>query len=127
LLDTAALQNDLQQDGIPALVTSGSFCSSNPPPAGFSQAVSIYPPPTSSPTVGFAQRPNGVYPTITFNPAAMPAGTELSFGDFQLSSAEQQVDFVLLNTSSYTCTSTPPSGPPGNGAQAVGGAGPDGS
>lgn len=30
LVDAAALQNDLRQYGIPALVTSGSFCSSDP-------------------------------------------------------------------------------------------------
>jgi hypothetical protein len=47
LLDAAALQNDLRQDGIPALVTSGSFCSSDPAPAGFSQVVSFYPPPAA--------------------------------------------------------------------------------
>ena len=42
----------------------------------------------------------------------MPAGTELSVGDFQLSSGddagEQQADFVLIDTSSYTCSRTPP-------------------
>jgi hypothetical protein len=113
LLDTAALQNDLQQDGIPALVTSGSFCSSDPTPAGFSQAVSFNPPPSTS---GFAQTQRGVQPTVTFNPAAMPDGTELSFGDFQLSSGGQQADFVLINANSYTCTSTPPTAPP-NGAR----------
>jgi hypothetical protein len=51
-------------------------------------------------------------PTITIDPAAMPAGTELSVGDFQLSSGqysgEQQADVVLVSTSSYTCSSTPP-------------------
>ena len=55
---------------------------------------------------------NGAQPTITIDPAAMPAGTELSVGDFQLSSGEfsgqQQADFVLIDTSSYTCSSTPP-------------------
>ena len=112
LLDTAALQNDLRHDGIRALVTSGSFCSSDPAPDGFSQVVSFYPPPRS----GFVRLPKGLRPTITFNPAAMPAGTELSFGVFQLT-PHQQVDFVLVYTSSYTCTSTPPSGgPQGPGA-----------
>jgi hypothetical protein len=53
--------------------------------------------------------PKGAHPTITFNPAAMPPGTELSFGDFQLTS-RQEVNFVLVNTSSYTCTNAPPSG-----------------
>jgi hypothetical protein len=37
LFDAAALQSDLARDGIPAKVTAGSFCSSDPAPAGFSQ------------------------------------------------------------------------------------------
>jgi hypothetical protein len=107
LLDPAALQSDLAQYGIPAKVTTGSFCSSDPAPAGFSQVVSSYPagPYTATPQ-------NGVQPTITIDPAAMPAGTELSIGDFQLSSGEysgqQQAVFVLIDTSSYTCSITPP-------------------
>ncbi|HEX2321744.1 MAG TPA: hypothetical protein VHJ18_22420 [Streptosporangiaceae bacterium] len=51
-------------------------------------------------------------PTITIDPAAIPAGTELSIGIFQLSSgefsSEQQADAVLINTSSYTCSTTSP-------------------
>ena len=35
LLDPAALQADLAQYGIPAKVTTGSMCTSNPGPAGF--------------------------------------------------------------------------------------------
>jgi hypothetical protein len=107
LLDPAALQSDLAQFGIPAKVTTGSFCSSDPAPAGFSQVVS------SSPAGPFTATPqNGVHPTITINPAAMPAGTELSIGNFRLSSGvysgQQQADFVLVDTGSYTCSSTPP-------------------
>jgi len=103
LLDPAALQSDLTQYGIPAKVTTGSFCTSDPAPAGFSQVVSSYPAGESTSTPQ-----NGVPPTITIDPAAMPAGTELSVGDFQLSSGEQQADFVLIDTSAYTCSSTPP-------------------
>jgi len=55
---------------------------------------------------------SNVQPTITIDPSAMPAGTELSVGYFQLSSGEysgqQQADVVLIDTSSYTCSSTPP-------------------
>jgi hypothetical protein len=109
LLDAAALQNDLHQDGIPALVTSGSFCSSDPAPAGFSQVVSFSPAPTPG---NFALPPRvHPHPTITFNPAAIPSGAELSFGIFQ-----QQADFELISTSSHTCTSTPPPAP-ADGAQ----------
>lgn len=116
LLDAAALQNDLRQYGIPALVTSGSFCSSDPAPSGFSQVVSFYPFPGPVNSSSPASR---VSPTITFNPSALPTGTELSFGIFQLNSGEGQADVTLINSSSYTCTNTPPQAPqpPTNGAQ----------
>jgi hypothetical protein len=113
LVDAAALQNDLHQYGIPAIVTSGSFCSSDPAPTGITQVVSFYPKPTGP----FTRIPRGVHPTVTFNPAAMPAGTELSFGVFQHSSGEQQADFVLVNSSAYTCTNSAPQGPPASGVQ----------
>jgi hypothetical protein len=107
LLDPAALQSDLAQYGVPAKVTSGSFCSSDPAPAGFSQVVSVNPAGPSTVT----PQPV-VQPTLTIDPSAIPAGTELSVGDFQLSSGqysgEQQADFVLIDTGSYTCSSTPP-------------------
>jgi hypothetical protein len=114
LVDPTTLQNDLAQDGVPAMVTSGSFCSSNPVPVGFSQVVSFYPA-----TAGNQALPPGVHPhpTITFHPGAMPAGTELSFGVFQLSSGEQQVTFELIKASSYTCTHTPPPSPANGGSQ----------
>jgi len=113
LLDPATLQSDLARDGIPAMVTIGSFCSSDPAPAGFSQVVSFQP--AGEQTV---QQPSAEQPTITIDPAAMPAGTELSFGDFQLTTGEQQASFALIDTSSHACTSTPPgpAGPP-DGAQ----------
>ena len=123
-LDPATLQSDLAEYGIPAKVTSGSFCSSDPAPAGFSQVVSM--PPRAAP----AAPQSGVQPTITFNPAAMPAGTELSIGYFQLTSGGQQASFALIDTNSYSCTSTTPgpAGPP-DGSQLVyggpGQAGPD--
>ena len=132
LLDPAALQSDLAQDGIPAKVTSGSFCSSNPHPAGFSQVVSVNWPSNASPQ-------NGIHPTITIDPSAMPAGAELSVGYFQLSSGpaagEQQADVALIDTTSNTCTSTPPNpnGPPAGYGESdslgllYGGPGPAGS
>jgi hypothetical protein len=104
LLDPAALQSDLARYGIPAKVTSGSFCSSDPHPAGFSQVVSSYPPGPRT----WTPQSDG-QPTMTIDPAAMPAGAELSVGYFQLSSGEQQADLVLMDSSTYTCTSTPPS------------------
>jgi len=133
LLDPTALQNDFQQYGIPAVVTTGSLCTSEPAPAGFSQAV-------TSPTGTSEGTPqSGEQPTITINPPAIPAGTELSVGDFQLSSGQyagsQQADFVLIDTNSYTCSNTPPdpNGMPAGYGQAdgigllYGGPGPSGS
>jgi hypothetical protein len=113
-LDAATLQRDLAKYGIPANVTSGSFCSSDPAPVGFSRVVSL--PPRAAPV----PPQSGVQPTITFDPAAMPAGAELSFGFFQLTSGGRQVSFALIDTSSYSCTSTPPgpAGPP-EGSQLV--------
>ena len=105
LLDPTALQNDFQQYGIPAVVTTGSLCTSDPAPAGFSQAV-------TSPTGTGEGTPSGDQPTITINPPAIPAGTELSVGDFQLTSGQyagsQLAEFVLIDTNSYTCSNTPP-------------------
>jgi hypothetical protein len=106
LLDPATLQSDLRHDGIPAMVTAGRFCSSNPPPAGFLRVVSFQPKPLG--------RGHVADPTVTFHPAAMPAEAELSFGNFQLANS-QQTSFALIDTGSYTCTSTPPAAPPPDG------------
>jgi hypothetical protein len=107
LLEPSTLQADLQQDGIPALVTTGSFCSSNPIPPGFPQVVSQ----TSSPTTL----------TVTINPAAMPAGTELSAGNFQYSATSSDTEIELIDTNSHTCSSAPPTPPPsGEGVMFMG-------
>jgi hypothetical protein len=102
LLEPATLQSDLRQDGIPALVTTGSFCSSNPVPAGFPQVVSV-------------SQSSGKQVTVTINPAVIPAGTEVSFGNFQYSSNNSTDTAIeLIDTNSYTCASTLPA-PPANG------------
>jgi hypothetical protein len=98
VLNPDTLQNDLRQYGIPAIVTSGSFCSSDPAPPGFSQVVTGQKQPR----------------TITINPTAMPAGTELSFGNFRVS-AGPETAIQLIDTNSYTCTSTAPTAPPPGG------------
>jgi hypothetical protein len=124
LLDPGTLQSDLAQDGIPAMVTVGSFCSSDPAPAGFLGVVHPQRAPDQTTTASSAhvsssgqaaghQAPD---PTITIDPAAMPAGTELSFGNFQVANGEQTFA-TLIETSSYACTSTAPSAPPFNGLE----------
>ncbi len=104
LLKPGTLQNDLAQYGIAAMVRTGSFCSSSPAP-DWSQVMSFSPP------------GNGPvrHPSITINPSGMPAGTELSFGSFQVPSG-QETALALINTSSYTCTSTAPAAPTAGGA-----------
>ncbi|HEY2520512.1 MAG TPA: hypothetical protein VGJ19_10400 [Streptosporangiaceae bacterium] len=116
LFDPAQLQSALAQYGIRAKVTSGRYCTSDPEPAGFSQVVSL-------PGPGTRPEGSGEQPTITIDPSAMPDGTELSFGNFQITTGEfageLQADMDLIDTGSYTCTSTAPTlGPdtPGFGA-----------
>jgi hypothetical protein len=109
LFDPGTLQSDLAQYGIPAMVTVGSFRSSDPAPAGFSQVVSF------PPFQGDGGQQHVTDRTITINPAAMPAGTELSFGNFQLP-VGQQTTIALIDTNSYTCTSTAPTTLPPGGA-----------
>jgi hypothetical protein len=101
LLDPGTLQRDLKQDGIPAIVTVGRFCSSDPPPAGFLRVVSFQPK-----THGSGSPAPEAHPTVTFDPAAMPAGTELSFGNFRLANGSR-TEFTLIDTGSHTCSSTP--------------------
>ena len=104
LLEPSILQGDLERDGIRAMVTVGSFCSSDPAPAGFLQVMS-FPGSPADP---------GPVPAVVMNPAGMPAGTELSFGIFRLATS-QQTSLALIDTGSYTCTSTAPAGPPPDG------------
>jgi hypothetical protein len=51
---------------------------------------------------------------IVINPAAMPAGTELSFGYFRRADGVQ-TSLALINMRSYTCTTDPPPCPPPDG------------
>lgn len=119
LFEPTVLQNDLAQYGIPAMVTADSFCTSDPAPDGFSQVVS-FPPFSDDGGQQVTDR------TITINPAAMPPGTELSFGMFQLST-DQQTSIALMDTSSNTCTSTAPTTLPPRGGALLRYGGPAGS
>jgi hypothetical protein len=110
LFDPSTLQSDLAQYGIPAKVTTASFCSSDPAPSGFSQAV------TFSPAIQGDSGPQQVHnPTVTINPATMPAGTELSVGAFHVTHGYDTA-LALVTTNSYTCTSTAPTTLPSGGA-----------
>ena len=104
LLEPGTLQRDLARDGIRAMVTVGRFCSSDPAPAGWAKVMSF---------PGSPAEPGPVR-AVVINPAAMPAETELSFGNFQLANASQ-TSVALIDTRSYTCTSTAPTTPPPDG------------
>jgi hypothetical protein len=102
VFNPSALEQALQQDGIPALVETGSYCSSNPAPAGGADVLSIQLPD------GTPIGPDGSVPpdaVTVINPAAMPAGTELFFGYFNNSTA---LVGSIIYTGSYTCSSSPP-------------------
>jgi hypothetical protein len=110
VLAVSTLQSDLQHDGIPAIVTTGSFCTSVPAPGGFAQVVT---------TAG--QKGSR---TMTINPKEMPTGTELSFGYFTLAPvpgtpAGAAAAIALIDANSYSCASPPvtATGPTPPGAQ----------
>jgi hypothetical protein len=101
LVEPGTLQSDLARDGIRAMVTVGRFCSSDPPPARITKVMSF-------------RGTQAHLGPIVINPAAMPAGTELSFGYFRRADGVQ-TSLALIDTLSYTCTTDPPPGPPPDG------------
>ena len=117
MFDPAALQQALAQHGIPALVKTDTYCSSNPAapnPASIGVLSVRAPGP---------QPPRGVFSNLTpsemnriaagtrtvIKPAAMPSGTELFFSYVNSGHA---LFFDLIYTSSYTCSNAPPPGGP---------------
>ncbi len=121
LFNPAALQQALAHHGIPALVKTGTYCSSNPAALDPSSIGVLtvqlangtpLPKPSSAgktvPSAGFI--PADIVTVI--NPKAMPSGTELFFGYFN---SDHGLFFDLIYTSSYTCgNGLPPGGPAGS-------------
>ncbi len=111
MFDPAALQQALASDGIPALVQTGTICTSTPaPPTAISGVLSIQLP-DGSPV---AKSTPGRYPVppdavTVINPAAMPTGTELSF---TYVNHDHDLMAGLIYTAAHTCSSTSPAGPP---------------
>jgi hypothetical protein len=114
MLDPATLQQALTEDGKPALVKSGTYCTSNPaPPDPVSAGVLSIQSPAGSPDET-VPAPSGPTPsqvnqmaahTVTvINPAALPSGTELFFG---YSRTDNAVFTDLIDISSYTCGNAP--------------------
>ena len=96
LFDASTLQSDLEQFGIPAKVTQGSICYTDPEPAVFAQVYSFDPGPPGGDAV------------VTIDPAAMPEGTELSFGEIRLPSGPGAAKVSLIEKDSFTCSSSLP-------------------
>jgi hypothetical protein len=105
LIEPRILRHDLSRYGIQARVRTGSFCSSKSALRAWPQVMSFSP----------RSKGPGQHLTITIKPSAMPAGTELSFGDFRLP-VGRQLDLALIKTNSHTCTSTAPTATPADGA-----------
>jgi len=96
LFEPSTLENDLALYGVPALVTVGKVCTSDPGPDGLDDVESFEPGGPGS---------NG---TITIDPAAMPDGTLLSFGTVDLKGDVRASYSSLVYANDYTCTTTPP-------------------
>src|ERR1700761_4483180 len=110
-----ALQRALAQDGIPALVTSGSYCSSDPalPSPHHLGVLSVLAPdgiPLGPPGPSSEQSvPPGSVTVI--NPSKLPTGTRLFF-DYTRTSGSESLTGGLLATHSYHCVKGgPPNGP----------------
>jgi len=134
VFDPAALQRALAQHGTRALVKVGSYCSSSPA-APSSIRLGVLPGASAGPagtrrraapglgngqgiweSVTLPVKPSQLAPMVdpismVINPAAMPAGTELFIGYFDLA---QTIVVNPIYTSSHTCRNTqqPPGGPP---------------
>jgi hypothetical protein len=97
----AVLQHALAQDGIPALVRIGAFCTSDPEPSD-TGAISIQLPdgtPLHPPRSG-AATPVPHDAVMVINPAKIAAGTELTFNYLD---ENRELHFGVIYTSSNTC------------------------
>ncbi len=108
VFDPATLQQALARDGIPALVQAGTYCTSTPAPPS-SGVVSLQLPDGSPVAKSTPDHQSPVPPdaVTVINPAAMPAGTELSF---TYRNHDRVLTFSLIYTAAHTCSSTPPAG-----------------
>ena len=101
VFNPSALQHALAHDGIPARVRTGIFCSSNPaPPSEGVLSVQLpggAPVPKSYPGHERSTPPDAV---TVINPAAMPAGTELSF---TYVNHDRDLSGALIYDHNHTC------------------------
>jgi hypothetical protein len=108
VFDPATLQQALASDGIPALVQTGTYCTSTPAPPSNGVVSIQLPDGRPVPRTG-RQTPVPPDAVTVINPAAMPAGTELSF---TYVNHKRALTGGLIYTAAHTCSPTPPAGPP---------------
>jgi hypothetical protein len=117
MLDPAALQQALAQDGIPALVKTDTYCWSSPA-APEPNSIGVltdefpngtpFPKPSALKTVHPGHFVIGDMLTV-INPAKIPSGAKLFFSDFD---NDNGLYSNLIYTSSYTCNTGPQPQPP---------------
>jgi hypothetical protein len=95
-IDPAALRHALAKAGVPALVTPGTVCYVPGPVSALTQVL-------SAPT----HLADGST-TVTISPAAIPPGSEISIGYFQVSGGGGIHITLVPEHAPLTCTSTPP-------------------
>jgi hypothetical protein len=114
VFDPAVFQQALAQHGIPAVVKSGVYCTSNPsPPNPAAIGVLSIQLPAGLPHQGKAMMATNAQPRnqlvadtkTVIDPAKIPTGTELFFG---YSSAGHALFFDLIYPGSYSCGSGEP-------------------
>ncbi len=91
LRNPGALQQALSKDGIPAVVQTGSLCSSSPAPP-------------NNGVVSGQKKPDQTQWVMVINPAKMPAGTELSFSYLY---DGHMLAVGLISDSAHTCSPYP--------------------
>ena len=103
VFDPATLQRALARDSIPALVQTGTYCTSTPAPPS-SGVVSIQLPDGSPVPITGRRSPVPPDAVTVINPAAMPAGTELSFTYLN---HDRVLTGSLIYAAAHTCSPTP--------------------
>jgi hypothetical protein len=100
MFDAAALQKALARDGIPALVQTGVYCTSTAAPPISGVLSTRLRDGSRAAAPGHRSPAPPVWVTV-INPAAMPAGTELSF----TYDHNHNLFGSLIYTDAHTCTS----------------------
>jgi hypothetical protein len=101
-LDPTALRQALAEHGIPAVVNVGTMCDTDPEPSGLDQVIST-------------DRQADSTVITTFDPSALPAGSEISIGYFADHTA-----FALIETGApLQCSAEPGGATPGQQSKPV--------